>query len=121
MADADYDVWLMNNRGTLYSRNHISKNPDNSSSGFWNFSWYDIGVQDSPAVIDYILEKTNREKLFFIGYSQGVTSLLVLLSERPEYNDKISVATLMAPVGYLKSFQYLKIYLNFLLPFVQVI
>lgn len=100
MADAGYDVWLPNSRGNLYSRKHISKNADNIFSDFWNFTWYEMGIYDHPAVIDYILEKTMHSKLHYIGYSQGTTSLLVLLSERPEYNDRIHIASLMAPVGY---------------------
>lgn len=60
-----------------------------------------MGVYDQPAVIDYILGSTNASKLFYIGFSQGTTSLLVMLSERPEYNDKIHAVSLMAPVGYI--------------------
>lgn len=40
MADAgQFDVWLPNSRGNTYSRRHVSKNPDNPLSGFWDFSW----------------------------------------------------------------------------------
>lgn len=56
---------------------------------------------DQPAVIDYILAKTNASKLYYVGFSQGTTSLLVMLSQRPEYNNKIYAASLMAPVGYI--------------------
>lgn len=62
---------------------------------------YEMGVHDQPAIIDYVLAKTNTSKVGYIGYSQGTTSLLVMLSERPEYNDKIYAASLMAPVGYI--------------------
>ncbi|XP_031635425.1 lipase 3-like [Contarinia nasturtii] len=104
LADACYDVWLTNCRGTFYSKNHTTKNPDDVSSGFWNFTWYEIAIYDHPAVIDYILAQTNSSQLYYVGHSQGTTTLLVLLSKRPEYNDKINVASLMAPVG---SFKYL--------------
>lgn len=60
-----------------------------------------MGIFDHPAVIDYILQQTNNSKLYYLGYSQGTTSLMVLLSERPEYNSKIHVASLMAPVAYM--------------------
>lgn len=70
-------------------------------SGFWNFSWYELSIYDQPAIIDYILERTNEDQLYYIGYSQGATTLMALLSEKPEYNAKIRVASLMAPVGYI--------------------
>lgn len=60
-----------------------------------------MGLHDQPAVIDYILEETNNSKVYYIGYSQGTTSMLVLLSEKPEYNDKIYAVSLMAPAIYM--------------------
>lgn len=60
-----------------------------------------MGIYDQPAAIDYILQQTNSSKLYYVGFSQGTTSLMVLLSEKPEYNDKIYVASMMAPVGYM--------------------
>lgn len=61
-----------------------------------------MGIYDQPAVIDYILQKTAVPKLYYIGYSQGTTSIMVLLSEKPEYNEKIAAASLLAPVGYMR-------------------
>lgn len=36
-------------------------------------------------------------------YLKGGTIVLALLSMRPEYNDRISIASLMAPLGYMGS------------------
>lgn len=122
LADAGYDVWMPNSRGNFYSRMHISKDPNSIfDPKFWNFSWYEMGTYDQPAVIDYILEKTSQPKLYYIGYSQGTTSLLVLLSEKPEYNDKIYVASLMAPVGYMKNVDYIYKILSTIAPLFKVI
>lgn len=54
-----------------------------------------------PAKIDYILKVTQQEKLYYIGHSQGGTVFYVMASERPEYNDKIRLASLMAPAGFI--------------------
>lgn len=64
-----------------------------------NLFRYEMGKFDLPAVITYILANTNSSKLYYVGYSQGTTSLMVMLSEFPEYNNKIYAASLMAPVG----------------------
>lgn len=94
-------MWLPNSRGNFYSRKHISKNPDDPQSGFWNFTWFEMGIFDNPTVIDYILKLTNNVKLNYVGHSQSTTTIMVLLSERPEYNQKIGGASLLAPIGYL--------------------
>lgn len=106
-ADAGYDVWLSNARGNIYSRRHKTKNPNDASSGFWHFSWYELALYDYPAVIDYVREATNNSKVFIIGHSQGTTTLMTLLAEKPEYNDKVSAASLLTPVGYLNNSDYL--------------
>lgn len=99
LADQGYDVWLGNARGTTYSRNHTTINPNKSK--FWKFSWNEIGGIDVPASIDYVLEQTGQDSLHYVGYSQGTTSFFVMTSLYPEYNKKIKVATLMAPIAYM--------------------
>lgn len=94
---------LGNARGTENSRRHVSLNPDGwKQKEYWSFSWHEIGVFDLPASIDYILNETKYEKLNYIGWSQGSTSFFVMASIRPEYNDKIIEANLLAPVADLK-------------------
>lgn len=44
---------------------------------------------------------TGQQSLFYIGHSMGTTTFYVLLSTRPEYNDKVMAAVLLAPVVYL--------------------
>lgn len=65
---------------------------------------HEVGVYDLKAMIDFILEQTNQTQLIYTGYSQGGTSIFVLLSEHPEYNEKIASIHLMAAaVFYTKS------------------
>lgn len=65
------------------------------------FSWHEIGVYDVPAMIDYIINKTSHQKIFYVGHSQGGTSFYISMSMRPEYNEKIRLASLMAPAGFM--------------------
>lgn len=66
-----------------------------------------MGLFDLPATIDYILRQTGHPQLYFVGHSQGTTNLMVLLSEKPEYNKFIVAASLLAPVAYLGHSNYI--------------
>lgn len=98
LSDFGYDVWMGNARGNKHSSKHKKFHPD--SKDYWTFSWHEIGFFDLPAMIDDVLKQTKSSKLFYVGHSQGTTSLLVLLSSRPEYNDKIIQGHLMAVSAY---------------------
>ncbi|XP_045451039.1 lipase 1-like [Melitaea cinxia] len=102
LAEEGYDVWLGNARGNYFSRNHRTLNPNNQRSGFWNFSWDEIGNMDLPALIDYTLQYTGKSALHYIGFSQGTTSFFVMASLRPEYNQKIISMHALAPVAYME-------------------
>uniref|UniRef100_A0A182SZJ5 Lipase n=1 Tax=Anopheles maculatus TaxID=74869 RepID=A0A182SZJ5_9DIPT len=100
LADAGYDVWMGNARGTRYSRKHIHLDPDRSRE-FWNFSWHEIGLYDVPALIDHVLSVTGQPRLHYAGFSQGTMVLFVLLSERPEYNAKLIDMQAISPSVYM--------------------
>ncbi|KAL3265319.1 hypothetical protein HHI36_009527 [Cryptolaemus montrouzieri] len=100
LSDAGYDVWLGNMRGNVYSRGHIKLNPD-SSSTYWSFGLHEIGYYDLPAIIDYILDKSGQESLFYMGHSIGSTIAMILCSLRPEYNKKILLHLALAPIAYV--------------------
>lgn len=100
LAENGYDVWMGNARGSRHSMKHRQYSPDERK--FWEFSWHQIGYYDLPAMIDYALQVTGASQTFFIGHSQGTTTMLVFLSTRPEYNEKIAQAHLMAPSAFRK-------------------
>lgn len=101
LSDNGYDVWLGNSRGNDHSLQHKTFSPN--SKQFWNFSWHEIGFYDLPAMINAILRKTEKSRLFYVGHSQGTTALLVLLSLQPEFNQKIIQAHLMAPAVFMEN------------------
>ncbi|KAG5866679.1 hypothetical protein JTB14_029648 [Gonioctena quinquepunctata] len=102
LADNDYDVWLLSARGTSHSKKHKNINPDEDAA-YWQFSWHEIGIYDTTAAIDYILETTHQKSIHYIGHSQGTTTLFVMASERQAYVDKIKVMIALGPgSGFLK-------------------
>ncbi|XP_045465370.1 lipase 1-like isoform X2 [Harmonia axyridis] len=101
-ADRGYDVWLGNTRGTTYGRKHIHLDPNKTK--FWKFSWHEIGLYDLSSIVDYILNVTRRNNLYYVGHSQGGTIFYVLTSLRPEYQKKFAQVSLMAPGGLMGHF-----------------
>ncbi|KAL1482214.1 hypothetical protein MTO96_033951 [Rhipicephalus appendiculatus] len=71
---------------------------------------------DLPAMLDFVLNATGQQKLFYVGHSQGCLVLFGLLAERPEYNDKIELFAAMAPVTTVT---YMRSPIRYLAPFVE--
>lgn len=103
LYDVGFDVWLYNARGNKYSKGHTRSLPRKQ---YWNFSYEEMGSHDLPATIDYILLNSSRSKLDYVGFSQGTTIFFVMASMRPEYNEKINHAVLLAPVAWVSNLKY---------------
>lgn len=65
----------------------------------------EYSANDLEATVDYVLNATRMEKLYYVGHSQGGLTAFVFLSVRPEYNRKMEKVFLLAPASY---FQYFK-------------
>ena len=72
------------------------------SKEFWNFSWHEIGIYDLPAMIEHMLTSTNHTKFYYVGFSQGTTASMVMLTTFPEYNDKIIQNHMLGPSAFFK-------------------
>jgi pimeloyl-ACP methyl ester carboxylesterase len=94
---------MINTRGNTYSRGN--RNHRDTSQDYWAHSMDELALIDLPAQIDYILKFTGRGQVGFIGHSQGCTLPLMLLSERPEYNDKFNLIMMLGPVTYAQYIQ----------------
>lgn len=68
LSDLGYDVWLGNARGNRYSKNHTKISID--SQDYWDFTFHEMGKYDLPAVIDFILDKSEYDQLHYVGHSQ---------------------------------------------------
>ena len=61
-----------------------------------------MGKYDLPAMINKVLDTTGEEQLFYVGHSMGTTALMAMTNFHPEMNDKIILASLLAPVAYVE-------------------
>ncbi|KAG7399784.1 cholesterol esterase [Phytophthora boehmeriae] len=98
LADAGYDVWLANNRGNTWSREHLDYTEDDDE--FWDFTWEDMGKYDLPAEIEYVLKRTKRPTLSFVGQSQGSIQAFAGFSIDQEMAKKVSYYAALTPVAW---------------------
>ena len=55
---------------------------------FWNYSFDEQAARDLPEVIDYVLNKSGRERLVLFSHSAGGAITLLALSSQPELTKK---------------------------------
>ena len=101
LVDAGYDIWIGNNRGTMYSWDHetLSSKDDDE---YWMWTWADMGLYDDPANIKMIKEQTGVEKVFYLSYSQGTAQMFYGLAhmESEFHADNIYKVVQLAPCFY---------------------
>jgi lysosomal acid lipase/cholesteryl ester hydrolase len=102
LADSGFDVWFGNNRGNRYGRNHTTLDPDNSTSGFWDFSWDEMALLDVPSMIHFVKDTTKYDKVQWVGHSEGTTQMFAAASSTSYERDK-SVGGASAEEDFLTS------------------
>ncbi|EFN62712.1 Lipase 1 [Camponotus floridanus] len=98
LADQGYDVWLGNFRGNIYSKAHISLSPSNLT--FWDFSYNEMGIYDSSAMITFITNMRSQP-----GHSMGANSFFIMASERPEIAQMVRMMISLAPAVFTDHMQ----------------
>ena len=68
---------------------------------FWDWSWDEMAKYDIPIVIDFILNKTKEEQLYYIGHSQGTMIGFSAFSQNQEIGKKVKKFFALAPVAFL--------------------
>jgi len=87
LADRGFDVWLGNNRGNRFSREHIQLKQD--SEEFWEYSFQQMAEFDLPVMIKKMRDVTGINRFTFVGYSQGASQMLAALSD-PELKHTVA-------------------------------
>lgn len=101
LAEAGYDVWLGNSRGTRLSLGH--KNLSTKDQGYWDYSFHEIAIYDIPVFIDRIRKVTRADKITFVGYSTSATSALVYASLLKDHAKKnVNLFITAVAYSYLK-------------------
>ena len=83
LANAGFDVWIGNNRGTYFGRRHQTLNPDKDNS-FWEFTFVDFARYDVKGQIEYVRNQTGK-KVGYVGHSQGTIQMFAALSENEDW------------------------------------
>eukprot|EP00727_Mastigamoeba_balamuthi_P010336 m51a1_g5925 putative lysosomal acid lipase cholesteryl ester hydrolase-like (383) ;mRNA; f:68861-70297 len=97
LADAGFDVWLLNKRGNTYSKRHTSLSPD--SREFWEYTWDEVGLIDIPEQIDFVLRHTpGYSTVGYVGHSEGTTAGFVAASQ-PRVARRINAMGMLAPIA----------------------
>ena len=100
-ADAGFDVWFGNSRGSFHSLGHVKYN-SKTDPQYWQFTWQHMADYDIPAVIPFVLKTTGKAKLTYVGHSQGTLQMFAHLSTDPSFINNINIFIALAPIGTVR-------------------
>jgi lysosomal acid lipase/cholesteryl ester hydrolase len=103
LADAGFDVWIGNFRGTQYSKKHATLKP--SDHAFWKFSWDEMASYDLPALINKALEISGAKQVYYVAHSMGTMTGFAQFSSDLNLGKKIKHFYALGPVLNMRHVQ----------------
>jgi pimeloyl-ACP methyl ester carboxylesterase len=102
-ADAGFDVWIGNFRGTTYSKTHATLSPKDHE--YWQFSWDEMAQYDLPALIEKALEISGAAQIYYVGHSMGTMTGFAKFAQDQVLAKKIKQFYALGPVLSMKHVQ----------------
>ncbi|KAL0490116.1 lysosomal acid lipase [Acrasis kona] len=110
MARAGYEVWLGNNRSSLYGQmtlvedheGNVQMHEKVNESSFWNYSIDELVKYDFPAMTRKVKQISGLDKIDFIGMSQGAGQAMGSLSSDADMKDHFNSMILLSPACFLR-------------------
>jgi len=102
-ADAGFDVWIGNFRGTTYSLHHV--NMTSKDHKFWQFSWDEMAQYDLPALINKALEVSGASQVYYVAHSMGTMTGFAKFSDDQDLAKKIKHFYALGPVLNMRHVQ----------------
>lgn len=99
LAKQGYDIYLGNNRGNIYSYQHVNLTIEDNE--YWQFSFHEMGKYDLPAFVDFVIDATGVSKINYIGHSNGNVQFWVGNCLHDDLGSKINKAVALGPVMYI--------------------
>ena len=84
MAEAGFDVFLCNMRGTWYSMEHTEYDAKFDDE-YWEYTMAETGMYDIPANIEVAKQVSGWDKVLYLGHSYGASQFLDGFAHRPDY------------------------------------
>ena len=88
LSNQNYDVFISNIRGNLFSYKHKNSSYDSSdlnNKKYWNFSFSEMAEIDLPCIIENIKKISKTNKIDYIGHSQGSLIFFLQYMTNPNY------------------------------------